>query len=127
MSTKLHKAIESYLSQASTEHKAALAGHGDPESQATFHKNMAAHCENAMAACSKAAIADSLEKSQQDRRERASAEVVLPAGISKVAPSPPGVTAVPRAGQPTVPAKANVPPQFAKLVEMPDDEQNMAG
>jgi hypothetical protein len=47
-------------------------------------------------------------------------DMVQPMGISAVAPTPPGITAVPRAGQPQLPAKPNVPVQFAKLVSVDD-------
>ena len=80
-------------------HKAAAAAH---EQAADQHDQM---CEE----CSKAIVAD-LNK-------------LVPTNVSAVTPTPPGVRAVPRAGQrPIEEAKPVVEAQFAKLLTV--DEQD---
>jgi hypothetical protein len=61
--------------------------------------------------CNKIAAAD-FEKRDQ----------IVPDGVSRVTPTIPGLTAVPRHGQREMPA--NVPPQFAKLVSTSDEEES---
>jgi hypothetical protein len=46
----------------------------------------------------------------------------LPAGLSTLTPTKPGVFAVPRAGQQPLPEKPNVPREFEKLVSVDDNE-----
>ncbi len=49
---------------------------------------------------------------------------IVPTAVSGVAPAAPGITAVPRGGQPPAPpAKPNVPLQFQKLVQVDEDEE----
>ena len=47
---------------------------------------------------------------------------IVPTGVSAVTPNRPGISAVPRGGQPTPAAKPNVPDQFQKLVAIDDEE-----
>jgi hypothetical protein len=46
---------------------------------------------------------------------------LVPTNVSGVAPTRPGVTAVPRAGEKPVPVTPNVPLEFAKLVAVDED------
>jgi hypothetical protein len=115
---KFHQAASTHHRSMSKLHGDAMgkAVDGNPEHQ--FHKGAAAahsaaadsHDEMCQA-CHKA-TADSLNK-------------MVPTQVSAVTPTPPGVRAVPRFGQREVPEKANVDPQFAKLVAVDEDDPNM--
>jgi hypothetical protein len=82
-------------------HKAAAAVHDQAAEQ---HDAMCQECEKA--------IASDMNK-------------VVPTNVSAVVPTYPGVTAVPRAGQREIPEKANVDPQFAKIVVVDEDDNSM--
>jgi hypothetical protein len=75
--------------------------------EADLHDQYAAHHLAAKEACEKAAR-DSLNK-------------LVPDQVRGVLPTYPDVTAVTRAGQPPMPEKPNVPPEFAHLFEISDD------
>jgi hypothetical protein len=76
------------------------------EAHAAWHASQAEKC-------TKAAATDDLEK-RDDR--------IVPDGVSKVTPNAPGITMVPRAGQ-RVAAAVPLAPQFQKLVEVEDGEE----
>ncbi|MCU1317253.1 MAG: hypothetical protein JWN63_2575 [Candidatus Acidoferrum typicum] len=82
---------------------AALAAMHEEQSQE--HAGMGGFHAEQMEECSKAADGD-LNK-------------LVPTRISAVAPTPPGVRAVPRAGQPA-PENITVPEEFAKLAQVED-------
>jgi hypothetical protein len=100
------------------------------------HAEMAEHCAKCAKAAGEAekAVGDELRKMAPASVESYVREMIMktvgdmvqPMGISAVAPTPPGITAVPRAGQPALPAKANVPLQFAKLVDGGDSRDSEA-
>lgn len=51
---------------------------------------------------------------------------LVPTNVSALAPNRPGLTMVPRGGQPAVPEKPNVPLEFEKLVRVDEDEERIA-
>jgi hypothetical protein len=96
------------------------------------HADYAEHC----AKCAQAAKeADDAEKTATDAMNKATngtapsaletavraaflkmfGNTLQPSAVSGVAPTPPGLTAVPRTGAPQIPVAPNVPPEFAKL------------
>lgn len=101
------KAVSAHNQRMIAIHKSAMK---DPES---YHEAaMASHeqCDKEMGQCLKAIEAADLQKSQQ----------VVPHQLSSTySQSFP----VPRAGQPALPAKPNVPLQFQKLVAVDEDEE----
>jgi hypothetical protein len=115
--SRIHKVVAHLAATHHAFHKSMVENPDDAEAH---HKTAMEACAKDMADCEKAAIADTLEKV----RERDNAVVEIP-GLSRVAPNAPGVVAVPRAGQPAVPSRPNVPLAFQKLVQTPDEEENM--
>jgi hypothetical protein len=81
-----------------------------------FHKEM-------MAACEKVA-GDDLNKGTSDLLKRLEhlENRIEPTRISAVTPTAPGVRAVPRAGQPSLSERPNVPVQFEHLVKIGDED-----
>jgi hypothetical protein len=97
-------------------HEASAEDFQKESSEHTHHTTAAAanratanNCAECMAECSKVVWSD-LFKAER-------AEPVAPP-ISAVAPTAPGVTAVPRAGQRAFAEKPVVPTQFSKLIEI---------
>jgi hypothetical protein len=97
--------LEQFHSEMSKCHTAAMGKSAEPE----FHKAAAAVHDAFKEACAKAA-SDELEKARSQ---------VVPTRVSAVTPTPPGVTAVPRAGQRQL--GKTVDPEFASLVSSGDD------
>jgi hypothetical protein len=116
MSTRHNKAVEQTFQKAA-EHCIEMAERYDNNSDE--HESLSGLGKifgDGLKACQKAAVAESLEKTRQ---EREAAVVTHPEGLSRVAPE---VRAVPRTGQRELPAKPTVPVQFAKLVQDVDEE-----
>lgn len=90
------------------------------EEIAECHKAAAAYHANAMEECSKSMDPEFSKAASPEFEKRLSAieNRIEPTRISAVAPNRPGITAVPRAGQPAFSEKPNVPIQFSKLVEI---------
>jgi hypothetical protein len=79
---------------------------------ASYHKS-------AMQECSKADVADELNKAatpEFEKRLRHLEDTIVPSRVSAITPNAPGVRAVLRHGAPELPARPNVPIQFEKLV-----------
>ena len=101
------KAVSAHNQRMIALHKAAMK---DPES---YHEAAMAsyeQCDKEMGQCLKAIEAADLQKSQQ----------VVPHQLSSVYSH---AVPVPRAGQPALPAKANVPLAFQKLVVVDEDPE----
>jgi hypothetical protein len=111
--TKAHEAIAQHHRAMSKCHKAAIgkAEAGNPDRE--FHKvaaaahDQAADAHDAMCEDCAKAVADDLNKTMP-----------WPTGLSAVAPNAPGIRAVPRGGQPQIPARPNVPIEFSDLIKI---------
>lgn len=86
---------------------------GAVEAMQAQHEQMATFHSDSADACAKGAEAD-LHK-------------LVPTQVSGIAPTPPGVTAVPRAGAPSPATIAQVNPAFAKLLEIDESDDWRAG
>jgi hypothetical protein len=125
MSKRTDKVLASHLASDHAFHKAMAE---DPDNAAAHHEKAMAECTKSMGEYDKALIADSLEKSAADRKERAGADAVREPGLSRLAPPPPGIVAVPRAGSPAAAAKPIVDPLYTKIMgDSVDEEPNMTG
>jgi hypothetical protein len=109
----IHKVVAAHLAAQAAFHKAMIE---NPDHAETHHKTALSSCEKNMADCEKSLVADTLAKNKQEGDRR----VAMPQGL----------TAIPRTGAPPAPAgppKPNVPLEFQKICELPDDEENMQG
>jgi hypothetical protein len=114
-----HKAAHGHHTQMIAAHETALKKAQDMEEgehHVKFHKTaianhqeMAGFHEGAMEDCQKAVAAADLAKQHQ----------LVPDGIRGIVPDRPTITPVPRYGQREM-SKADVPPEFAHLVEIDD-------
>jgi hypothetical protein len=120
-------------------HKAMMDDHEEGTPEHTYHKtkhalHKAAHESHVVVrdyhkACMEKAAGDEMNKSDSpvpaslESHVRAIlvkmlGDTLVPTAVSAVAPSRPGIIAVPRAGEQPVPARLNVPEQFQKMVEV---------
>jgi hypothetical protein len=115
---QLSEVLESLL-----EHHSAIGDDG-----AECAEDVAKHFKEA----EKSAAPDGLSKLARDpgmqayiKRlvDEAVGNTAVPSLVSGVVPTKPGVTAVPRGGQPAIPEPPNVPSEFAKLVSVDDDAE----
>jgi hypothetical protein len=114
------KTAHDFHNAASKEH-AGLAEECDGqgyEKMAECHKNLsklhADHAEHFRAMAGAAADKAVLDELNKGRNE------LPPSRVSGVTPTPPGITAVPRAGQ--KPIEKTVDPQFEHLIKVADEE-----
>jgi hypothetical protein len=98
--------------------KAAMEGEEEGTHHHTLYKSM---MENAF--LSAEVLASAKKAAEAEELAKAMAEANKANQVSGVAPTRPGITAVPRAGMQPMPVAPNVPRQFEKLVAIPDDEQ----
>jgi hypothetical protein len=98
-------------------HKTMLDNCEKDSPEADFHKTM---CESHLATGEKCARAAMSFKTDSDAMGKAF-DALEPSNISGVAPAPPGVRMVPRAGAPAQSDRAPVPLQFEKMVSVEDE------
>lgn len=99
--------------QTALEKATAMEPDGGPhttllKAEIARHQKAQAYHAEGMTECAKA-IQDHLNK-------------LVPTNISVVVPEHPGLRAIPRAGQPAIPAKPDVPLEFAKMFAIDDGE-----
>ncbi len=136
--SEFHKASYDHHDERATSH-AVMMGHEDEGSpRHAFHKSgHESHTamRNFHKACMEKATVDSMNKAAEGSVP-ASMEnyvravlvkmlgvMVQPTQISGVAPTPPGLRAIPRDGTRALPSLSNIPEPFQKLVEVEHTEE----
>jgi hypothetical protein len=122
------KSAAAHHATMATLHKERMDGEEEDSPAHTFHKGAAAaHAQHGLecSECAKGFFSEfspvSLGRAEEDELDK-----LQPTGVSAVAPTAPGVHAVPRAGARPLLDSSRVPEPFRHLVKSSDDEEGDA-
>jgi hypothetical protein len=111
-------AVVQHHSEMAECHKVAMDNCEKDSLEADFHK---AACESHLACGETVARAAMDQKSMTEEMDKSQLDEMVPSNISRVAPAPPGIRMVPRAGAPAQSDRVEVPKQFEKMVSVEDE------
>ncbi|SRR5713226_7351642 len=120
---KTHATMKDHFEEGTPEHTHHKDKHATHVAARNYHKRM---LEKTAGDEMNKAAGDSVPAYLEDAVKavflKMFGNVLQPTAVSAVAPNRPGITAVPRGGQPEIPAKPNVDPRFEHLTKIDDRE-----